>query len=261
MLRRTLLYLSVIIVGLICGFFSEPLYGIIWDQNTTGVVQKPSASSENTSIQQKEAYITEGEAVTAVKNLSPIREELKAAQSGGAKLTFVADQEPTDDFPIWLVEIKKRYPDKVPEARYIQVDAVTGRVLDLQYNDLQIAGVNLTTNRREVVKTLGRPLTSKKFYDKIRRQTMRRETFKGLEVVYNSRGDVVKITFNRPDYPGPRGVKTGDAKADVVKMFGKAATAMTDLLEYRPLDNTNTWVVIKLDSNNRVAEISMEKAS
>jgi len=261
LLRRTLLYLSVIIVGLICGFFSEPLYGLMWDRGVSDAAGVQNHPPEETPSQQNEAYISEGEAVTAVKNFSPVREELKAAESGGAKLSFVADQEPTTDLPIWLVEIKERYPDRVPASRYIQVDAVTGKILDMQYNDLQIAGINLTANRRDMSKSLGKPKTSKRFYDNIRRQTLRRETYNGIEIVYDSQGDVFKVTSNQPGHLGPRGVKVGDSKEDVVKMLGKATTAFTDLLEYRPLDNTKAWVVIKLDSDSKVVEISMEKAS
>lgn len=261
-MKRIILYLIVIIAGLVSGFFSRPLYGFIWQdgRDSVAVMQKSPASPQGSAAGDvSERYISEGEAITAAKQFPPVKAKIRT-DFGGTQLKFEIEQEPSGEYPIWLVEVTERFPDKIPVTGYVQVDAVSGRVLDLQFNDMKVAEIGLAAERRDVLKKLGKPQKSRKVYDKTRRQTLRVDTFPGIEIVCTEQGAVVKVTADLHEFAGPRGIKAGDPKSEVIRTFGKAATALTDLLEYRPVDNNNAWMVIKLDSGEKTVELSLERA-
>jgi len=264
MLKRVILVLAVIVAGFLTGYYSEAIYDLIWPEKGLqavgpGSVKKSSDTGENKSITgQSSDYISKGDAINAVKNFPVVEKLARVSELDGTQLIFEVDQEPTEEFPVWLVEIKERHPDKIPESRYFQVDAVTGKVLDLQTDELEISGIGLFMTKREVEAALGRPPKSSRVYDKDMKQTVRVSDYKGLEIVFDSKGGIIRLTADDPEHTGPRGIKVGDSKKDAIRMFGKAGGVPTKALVYNPAGDEQVKFSIKLDSDDKIVEVSIE---
>lgn len=262
-MKKVLLIGSVIIAGLLAGYFSTPIYNLIWRPEVPkpAVVNRSDPGpAEPGGRETGNEYISKEAAVSAVKDFSPIETAIGLAKQNNFQLSFSADQEPDDTYPVWLVEVKEIHPERVPTVRYFQVDAVTGKVLDLQQEELKISGIGLGMSRRETASIQGKPIKTKRTYDQNRKQNIRIDSYPGLDIAFNPKEEVVKVTASRLEHRGPRGVKKGDSKEEVIKLLGRAGTVLTDLLEYRPVDGTATWFVLKFDSSGNVVELSMENA-
>ncbi len=259
MLRRVILVLAVIFAGLSTGYYSEPLYDFIWPEKETKIGSGNFDKSPEKGLPaQSEQLISKGDAINSVKNFPAVEKLEKVSELDGTQLIFEADQEPTQDFPVWVLEIKERHPDKLPESSYFQVDAVTGKVLNLIMDELKISGTGLSITRKEVEEVLGRPEKSDRVYDRDMKQTVRISSYNGLKVIYDSNGRTVRLTVDNPEHPGPRGIKVGDSKTEAIRMFGKAAQAPTGFLIYNVEDDRQASLVIKLGDNERIVQITIQ---
>lgn len=260
MLKKIIIVVAVIIAGLVTGYYSQPIYNLVWPGGSTKTLgfanDKRVPGTENGGVTQKAPqYISEGDAISAVKDL-PLMNKLSELE--GTKLVFAADQQPTDDYPVWTVEVKQRHTDKVPATMYFQVDALSGKVLELQKDDMKISGIGLLMTKKEVKKIQGRAPKSRSVFDRTLRQNVRIDSYAGLEILFDSRSKVIRVTVTNADYLGPRGIKVGDSKKDIIRLFGKAHTAPTNLLIYSPVDDDGMNFTVKLDDSGQAVEISME---
>ena len=262
LLKRVGLVVGVIIAGLVTGYFSSPIRNFIFNPGISkpGIVSAQKTVEDGTDTAAPD-FISKEDAIGAVKNLPAVSRLVRVSELDGTQLVFAADQEPTDEYPVWLVEVKESRPDKLPETIYYQVDAVSGGVLDFREDELQISGLGLGMTRKEVELKQGKPSKNKKLFDKTLQQNVRVYSYPGLEVVFGSKGSVIKITASQPDYTGPKGVKTGDIKKDVIRTLGKAGTAQSDRLAYSFGEDKNLLFVVKFSNDSKVSEISIEKTA
>lgn len=261
MIKKALVFVIVIILGFGFGYFSTPIYNFLWTAQSGEVkmadikIGELSPNAETGNMSPAEQYISESRAINAVKDLPFIIELLDAGN-----LDFAVEQKPSEAYPVWLVEVKKNYSDKIPEIKYVQVDAVSGNVLDLSKNEMQISGVSLTMTRQDVEKVQGKTRKTKKLFDKAFGQTVRIDNYDGLEVIYNTKGLVIKVNSLKSDFAGPKGIKTGDAKERVLQLLGRARTGPASLLTYFPLDDENQHLTVRLENEN-ICELSLQQAN
>lgn len=256
MLNKVLVYLVVIIFGFASGFFSAPIYNFIWpDQGKVKLVDikidEPDGSVGN--LDQGVQYIPANRAIAAVKELPLILKSQDAEN-----MEFTIEQKPGKEYPVWLVEVKATYSDKIPDIMYVQVDAISGKVLDLTKAEMKIAGVNLTMTRGEAEKVLGKKRKTKKVFDQNLGQSVRIDDYDGLEIKYDSKGLVIQINAVKADFLSPKGVKVGDTKEQVLRVLGRGRTGPASLLTYLPLDDVNQQLAIRLENNN-VVELSLHQ--
>lgn len=255
MLKKTLFLVIVIVFGFGVGYFSTPIYNFIWlDEGGSKLKMsdiKIDGPPKADNVSQSEQYISESRAINAVKGLPFIVKSQDAAD-----MVFAVEQKPTEGYPVWLVEVKQTYPDKIPDIMYVQVDAVSGNVLDLSKAEMNISGVGLNMTRREVEKVQGKTRKTKKLFDEALGQNVRIDNYDGLEIIYNAKGRVIKVSTQKSDFAGPKGVKTGDTKQRVLQLLGKGRTGPVSMLTYFPLDDENQLLTVKLE-NDTIYELSL----
>ncbi len=261
MLKRIILLLVVMVSGLLTGYYSEPVYDFIWSgrevtpAGSVGVEgRKDGAGSAGET---SPGYISAEEAVSAVKKISWVDNLIRVSELDGTTLAFETDREPAADYPIWLVEVTERFPDRVPETRYFQVDAGSGRVLDVQEKDLKISGIGLGMTRNEVKETAGSPGRTKRKWDNGVRQTLRTDSYEGMEVVYDKDDIVVRVAATDQGLPGPGGVEVYDSREDVLRKLGKAGTVQTNMLIYPVLGQENYKLFLDFNGEGRVTAVTI----
>ncbi|WP_418792013.1 hypothetical protein [Phosphitispora sp. TUW77] len=240
MFKRIMLVVIIMVSGLLTGYYSQPVYNIIWSgiEKIPGVFKdaedhkgRAGNAEENT-----DKYIPAEEAVSAVKNIPWVNNLIRVSELDGTELIFEIECEPSDDCPIWLVEVTERFPDRVPETKYFQVAAESGRALDVQEKDLIISGISLGMTRDKVKEAAGSPKKTWRKWDNLVRQTLRTDTYTGMEVVYDKNDVVVKVAASEQGFSGPGGVEVGDSKQDIIRKLGKAGSVQTNLWTYTVLD-------------------------
>lgn len=256
MLKKTLVIFVVIVLGFGTGYFSTPIYNFIWPSQDVAKVKLADirigdSAKTQTNESQSTQYVSENAAINTVKGLPFIEKD-----QGTAKMDYAIEQKPSAAYPVWLVEVKKNHPDSIPDIMYIQVDALSGKVLDLSQEDMNISGVALAMTRQEVQKIQGKPRKTKRLVSEELGQ-VRVDSYDGLEVIYNAKSRVIKVSAQKADFPGPRGLKVGEAKGRVTMLLGRGRTGPASVLTYIPLDNDYIQLVIKLEANN-IAELSLQ---
>lgn len=265
MLKKTLLVVAVIVVGLVLGYYYRPIYAFVWSDgvaNTVGLLKmdkEPEANSNSAAASSSAQYISADQAIAAVKALPFVNTLSRVSELERSSIDITTEQNPTAAYPVWLVEVKQRYSEKVPETMYVQVDAVSGEVLDLQKDELKLAGITLSMTRQEVLDILGRAPKTKKAFDKDLGQNVRTDTYEGLAISYNNKSRVIRIKATGEERQGPRKVKIGDIKKEIISRFGKADSAPTNLLIYDPIDEKNMQLVIKFNDEGKAEEMVIEK--
>lgn len=260
LLKRSLVWVIVIVFGFGAGYFSTPIYDFIWPSEDVGRVKltdikidgSPQAETENVSP--PEQYVSESKAINAVKGLPFLVKSQDAAN-----MNFTVEQKPSPAYPVWLVEVKQTYSDKIPDIMYVQVDAVSGNVLDLSKEEMQISGVGLGMTRREVEKAQGKTRKTKRVFDQDLGQNVRIDNYDGLEITYNAKSRVIKVNALNSAFAGPKGVKIDDTKERVLKLLGRGRTGPASMLAYFPLDDENQQLIVRLENNN-VCELSLQNA-
>lgn len=255
MKKRLILICVVITAGLVTGYFSSTIYNLIWPARAPEPAVL-SALKENQS-----SFISGNEAIKAVKDLPSVKKLIEASELEGSQLVFAVEQEPTDEYPIWLIRVEEISRSGAAETRYFQIEAESGRVLDFQTEDLHISGIKLSMTRAEVEVIQGKPRKINKLFDIAMNQTIRIYNYPGLEVMFDGKGKVAKVTASKPEYEGPKGVKIGDSQKDIIKVFGKARISRTNLLVYSSPDDETIQFIVRLDNDNNVSEISIKKAT
>jgi hypothetical protein len=265
--KRAIIIVVVVISGFMIGYFSNTIYNFIWnikDSTSSGLAvlsrnqQSQSARPEDKSGET--SFVSEGDAIDVVKKLSFVERITRVAELDGSKVSFSTDQEPTAENPVWMVEFREDHPDKVPDILYFQVDAVSGKILELTSEELKISGIFLDMTRREVDEIQGRPEKNRKTYDKELKMNIRTYDYPGLEIVFDNKGKVIKIKIFGSDVAGPRGIKVGAAKANIIKLFGKARLVGADFLQYSSMDDKNISLTFKVNNNNTIEEMTLERS-
>ena len=258
MLKKTLVFIIVIVLGFGAGYFSSPIRNFIWPAEGVGKVKMADIKIDGAptgKVSQSEQYISESRAINAVKGLPFLIKSQDAAN-----MAFTVEQKPSEAYPVWLVEVKQTYSDNIPDIMYVQVDALSGNVLDLSKEEMKISGTGLGLTRSEVEKVQGKTRKTKKMFDQALEQTVRIDNYDGLEIIYNTKGRVIKVSTLKPDFTGPKGVKIGDAKERVLQLLGRGRTGPTSLLTYLPLDDKKQLLTVRLENNN-IYEISLQNES
>lgn len=260
LLKRSLVWVIVIIFGFGAGYFSTPIYDFIWPAEGGGKVKLTDIKidepqqAETSNESPAEQYVSEGKAISAVKGLPFL-----AKSQDAINMNFTVEQKPSEAYPVWLVEVKQTYSDKIPDIMYVQVDAVSGSVMDLSKEEMQISGVGLGMTRREVEKAQGKTRKTKRVFDQELGQNVKIDNYNGLEVTYNATGRVTKVSALNSDFAGPKGVKISDAKERVLQLLGRGRTGPASMLAYFPLDDENQQLIVRLENNN-VCELSLQNA-
>ena len=266
MLNKVIVVVAVIVLGLLTGYYSKPIYNMVWSTGTLKDAAPDKVKKEAIGVKAGNGQglsgenISESDAVNTVKTFPLVARLIRVSELDGTQLEFVAEQGPTDKFPVWLVEVKQRHSDKIPDTLYFQVDAATGMVLDIEKHDLKISGLSLSMTRTEAGKIQGKAESSKKKLDQTLGQNVRIDSYDGLEVVYNSKGLIIRVTATKNAYRGPKGIKTGYTKEDVIRLLGKARSAPTGQLTYSPIEDPSVLLHIRMDSEHKVTELSIENA-
>jgi hypothetical protein len=261
LLKRIMLVLAVMISGLLTGYYSEPVYDLLWsggERMPSGLAgaegQKDGGGNADESTPK---YISAEEAVSAVKNLPWVNNLIRVSELDGTTLTFEIDREPSNDYPVWLVEVTERYPDRVPETRYFQVEAESGRALDIQEKDLKISGIGLDMTRNQAKEAGGSPQKTKRKWDNRVQQTLRTDSYDGMEIIFDKNGVVVKVTASDRGCPGPGGVEVGDSREDVLRKLGKAGTVQTNLWTYYLVDKQDYKLLLDINGEGRVTAVTI----
>lgn len=251
-------------MGVLTGYFSGPLYGLIWDGRDgwlSGFSSEETAASKGSSNdkgnQKRDDYVPGEAALDAVRTFSPVKNLIRVSELDGTILLFETDGQPSEAYPVWLVEVKEHHPDKIPTTMYFQVSALTGNVLDLLEEGLKTAGISLTMTRSEVLEVHGNPDKTRKEYDRKLKQTLRTDSYEGLEVIFDNKGRVITVTVSGAGFKGPREVRVGDSKRDVLKKLGKAQMSGPNSMVYIPVDNKSLRFSLRFDSEDRVSELSI----
>ncbi len=261
MLKRIMLVLVIMISGLLTGYYSEPVYELIWsgrERTPAGLAgaegQKDRAGSTDDNTRK---YVTAEEAVSAVKNVPWVNNLIRVSELDGTTLTFEIDREPSDDYPVWLIEVTERYPDRVPETKYFQVEAESGRALDIQEKDMKISGIGLDMTRNQAKEAGGSPQKTRRKWDNRVQQTLRTDSYEGMEVIYDKNSVVVRVTASEKDCPGPGGIVVGDSREEVIRKLGKAGAVSTNLWTYTLMDKKDYRLLLDINGEGRVTAVTI----
>lgn len=269
--KKVIVMVLVIVAGFLSGYFSGPaehfisnlefpefkLSKISWfsEERKSNKENRQDASDSLTAA--VEGAITGDAAVNSVKALPAVKQIISSAASQGCQVIFRADQPPTEEYPVWLVELRQIYPNQIPDILFIKVDSFSGKVLDIQTEELQIAGFKLSSPLPSG-SGAGR-LQYKNIYNKSLKRNVRIEKYKGFEVESDRKNkEVIRITVTKDEVQGPRGLVVGAEVGDVIKKFGKANIAQEDLLIFNALDNKHIQLHIKI-IGEKVSSFSMFK--
>lgn len=273
LLKWVIIVLAVATSGLVAGYFSQPLYEDFLTptaakpRKSTAVskaspqnnTQVPHLNSNSLDSVAPKAFISAEKAISAVKSLPLVQEQVSESENRGTILIFKADQQPSGDYPVWHIEVKETYPDQVPDISIYKVEAFSGNILDLKNDELKIAGLELKLAKWEVTKSQGKQFKSKFLYDQILKLRAEIYDYNGLQVVFDSRHKVGLLKASSPAFQGPRGIKVGAFKKDIIKTLGKANIAQSNLLIYNSLEDNNIRFAVKLDNQDIVTEMTVFK--
>lgn len=272
-----IVFILVALAGYTTGYFSEPVWDLIVSlaSRSSNNHEDVPAIEEKISDEKKQSlnmdskdkgkepgkekltkFITEAEAVKSVKAISYIQE--KSSRSTGYKTSFKAEQKPTSENPVWLIEVKEASANQIPSVLYFRIDAFSGKVLDFSKKELNIAGIDIQQNKQQVTKVIGSPVKNRIVYDKFLKQKLRILTYKGLEFTFDLRDAILKMSITSGEHTGPRGLRIGSDRNEVIKKFGKAQIAETDLLVYSSYDDQNIKLLINIH-NDKVTSISVSR--
>ncbi len=270
MYKKIIIIAVAVVTGFLSGYFSSSIEGFIsglefpefkLNQISWFSIERSSDSSEDVSDTSAAANSVEGSitgeaAVNAVKALPVVKELAAYAVSRGYKVTFSADQPPTREYPVWLVELRQVYPNQIPDILFVKVDSLSGKVLDIQAQELHIAGFKISAPL-PLASEAGKPQVKSVYNENLKRK-VRIAKYEGFEVESDKDKEVIRITVTGQELKGPRGLTVGSDVSNVVKKFGKANIAHSDLLIFDVLGEKNIQLHVKID-NGKVASFSMIK--
>jgi len=256
LLKKIILLLVIIVTGLLIGYYSETIYSFIWPDN--GYLTAGEKQGKDKGSVPESNFITGEEAVDRVKNLPYLRNLARVSELDETQLSFETDREPSEDYPIWLILVKERHPDKIPDISYYQVDAVSGNVLNLDEESLKIEGAGLGMTRQEARDIIGKPKNTKRAYDQVLKEYFRTDTYQGMIIIYDGDNKIVKITVSEPGISGLGRVEVADSRKDVIKKLGISRIARIDALIYNPIGNKEIEYLVAFDSEDRVKEITVQ---
>lgn len=267
MRKTVLMFTAVIIIGFLSGYFSEPVVSYFHEEkyrklafwkkgslfNRTHV---PEAKNDLPTIK---GTISAEDAITAVKSLPEIKKRLTDAASRRIQVSFKADQAPSRENPVWLLEMREVISGKVPDIMFFKVDAFTGAVLDLRNRELQVGGITPGLPISEVFSVLGNPVKNNRLWDAGTKKYNNIYVYRDVEIMCDSKNTVTRVSVTGSSVQGPRGIRTGIKKEEAIKKLGKAEITQDTLLIYNTMDDKSLQMHIKLDTNSNVSEISLLK--
>lgn len=270
-MRTKLIVIAVtVMAGFLSGYYSDPIQGFVSKLELPELKlsrmswfseeRRPGASSRSDIFGDQgndvHGSITGDAAVNAVKALPAVKQMVSAAASQGYQLFFRADQPPTSEYPVWLVEVRQVYPNQIPDILFLKVDGFSGKVLDVQKAELETTGFTLASPL-PASRGTGKPQVKYVYNESLKRK-VRLEKYKGFEVEADRNKEVIRITVTGEELKGPREITVGTGVGDVIKKFGKANIAQRDLLIFNSIEDKHMQLHIKI-AGERVSSFSMVK--
>lgn len=272
MRKKVIIFLIVIVAGFTSGYFSGSVARYFSDMEfpdlKLGNPQSSSKASGAVRDQNKiwhskgnsiKGSITPEQAINSVKSISAVQNRINTAPSRGSQVTFRTDQQPTKDYPVWLVQIRETYPNQIPDIMFVKVDASNGKILDLLSEELQVEGLKLSTPVQASLKIQGKTAKLKTVYDKVSKKRWNLYIYNGLEVKTGSDKNIAEITLTGQNVKGPRELTIGTDKSEVIKKLGKANIAQENIFIYNSLDDKKCQLHVKINDDGKVSALIIVK--
>lgn len=216
----------------------------------------PDASGEPEAAPPQ--FISEGEAVTAVKNVPLVRE--KVAGTKGTAFSFQAQTAPTATSPVWVIAMAAGKQETLDRDILFQVDAITGQVLEIQEADLTLAGLKIGYNRRQVEEVVGQAVKVHKSYDQEIGQNVRTFESDSLTVEWGKKTGAFAISVKSSGIATTRGLQVGDALEKAYRLYGRPVSEQGGLAAYKYIMSEKEVFFIKAEKN-KITEIKIAATS
>ncbi len=274
-LKRLLVLILAIALGVAAGFYSAPLLqatfgtGQISDilaghwgstvpaltdgkSRVADKVYKPDPVQEESS-----KFVSAGDAIKAVKGV-PQLTKVSVTQGGTQQtLTYAVYQKPEESNPVWLIKVSEQGLGAYPDSWIFKVDGYTGQVMNIADQDLTLAGIHLGDTRKTIEGILGKSAKVVKAYDAETKQTVRTLQYDKITVVVGVKTGALEITTSSPEYPTIRGLKNGDPLEKLIKLYGQPDVTANNVLAYS-LGGTDSRVFFVKMRSDKIVMISVE---